>query len=161
MKKLLQKVGTLAWWVTLPALRFYLSRTPRTRAVLQSGGKTVVVKGWLGSGRWALPGGGLHRGEEPLAGVIREVHEETGIVLQPAQMQSLGVELYRNHGIHFQCHYFAVELPEQLPLVAQLLEISDLAWMPSGTLTAKNANPDVLGGLRLAAAKSTRGNLLQ
>lgn len=30
------------------------------------------------SGRWGMPGGGIDAGEEPVAAVVREVHEETG-----------------------------------------------------------------------------------
>jgi len=30
------------------------------------------------SGRWGMPGGGIDEGEEPVAAVVREVHEETG-----------------------------------------------------------------------------------
>ena len=30
------------------------------------------------AGRWTLPGGGVDPGEEPVAAVVREVHEETG-----------------------------------------------------------------------------------
>jgi 8-oxo-dGTP pyrophosphatase MutT (NUDIX family) len=30
------------------------------------------------SGRWGMPGGGIDEGEEPVAAVLREVHEETG-----------------------------------------------------------------------------------
>jgi 8-oxo-dGTP diphosphatase len=30
------------------------------------------------AGRWTLPGGGVDPGEEPVAAVLREVHEETG-----------------------------------------------------------------------------------
>lgn len=44
-----------------------------------------------GAGLWTLPGGGVDPGEEPLAGVVREVHEETGqhIIAGPlVQVQS-------------------------------------------------------------------------
>ena len=30
-------------------------------------------------GSWQLPQGGLHKGEEPIEGVLREILEETGI----------------------------------------------------------------------------------
>ena len=33
----------------------------------------------LDAGYWTLPGGGLNWGEDPLAGVLRELEEETGL----------------------------------------------------------------------------------
>jgi 8-oxo-dGTP pyrophosphatase MutT (NUDIX family) len=39
-----------------------------------------VSPGHLGVGMWTLPGGGLAFGEEPEAGAVREVEEETGLV---------------------------------------------------------------------------------
>ncbi len=44
------------------------------------------------AGRWGLPGGGVEPGEEPVRGVVREVHEETGqhaIVEDLVQVQSM------------------------------------------------------------------------
>jgi ADP-ribose pyrophosphatase YjhB (NUDIX family) len=41
------------------------------------------------SGNWALPGGGVDFGEDPYDGVIREVREETGYVVEPEAL--LGV----------------------------------------------------------------------
>ena len=35
---------------------------------------------------WALPGGLMNRGESPAAGVVREVAEELGIVLDPLSL---------------------------------------------------------------------------
>ena len=34
---------------------------------------------WSGAGEWTLPGGGLHFGESPRDGAIRELAEETGL----------------------------------------------------------------------------------
>jgi 8-oxo-dGTP pyrophosphatase MutT (NUDIX family) len=161
MKKLLQKLGVVAWWLTLPALAVYLSRAARTRAVLHQGGKVVVVKGWLGSGRWTLPGGGLHKGEDPVEGVMREVREETGITVNRSSIRKLAVEPYNNRGIHFTCHYFAAELSEQAALKPQPFEISEVAWVDTQKLNAQNSNPDVLAGVKLAAAKTAAGDLLQ
>jgi 8-oxo-dGTP pyrophosphatase MutT (NUDIX family) len=119
MKKALQRIGILAWWLTLPGLIVYLYGKPRTRVLIASGGKIVVVKGWLSNGKWILPGGGLHRAEEPLAGLLREAREETGLQLEPSDVQATFQEVYRYRGIVFPCHYFAVELPDQLPRTRQ------------------------------------------
>lgn len=35
-------------------------------------------------GMWTLPGGGLEFGEHPESGMIREVEEETGLVVRPS-----------------------------------------------------------------------------
>jgi ADP-ribose pyrophosphatase YjhB (NUDIX family) len=37
-----------------------------------------VSPGYLSVGQWTLPGGGLNFGEEPAAGALRELTEETG-----------------------------------------------------------------------------------
>ena len=61
-------------------------------------------------GRWTLPGGGIDHGEEPREALVREVLEETGLLIVPGQLadepscQFIGaradglVEDY--HGIH-------------------------------------------------------------
>jgi 8-oxo-dGTP pyrophosphatase MutT (NUDIX family) len=155
MNAIWRRIGILAFWATLPALIVYLGRSERTRVVITHGRKVVVVKGWLGSGRWHLPGGGLHKGEAPLAGLLRETAEETGLHLDGAKVQFLFSEQYRHQGMRYFCHYFAAELPEEALLRAQPYEISDLAWVEPTTLNAKNSNPDVLVALAHLKGKSS------
>lgn len=156
MKKLWQKVGVVAFWAVWPALVAYLYRSERTRMAIVSGSKIVVVKGWLGSGKWGLPGGGLHKGEEPLRGVLREVAEETGIRLDVKRVKPLFAEEQRYKGLRFYGHYFLAELPDVAPLKAQFLEIAELAWLDRRELNAKNADPDVLAALRHLAGRQAR-----
>lgn len=67
---------------------------------------TRVADRGPGAGRWTLPGGGLHFGEDPLDGVVREVAEETGLDVVPGRL--LGVrsaviepaEAISGHRIH-------------------------------------------------------------
>lgn len=44
-------------------------------------GRILLVRHTYGSGRWMLPGGGLARGEDPLAAAWRECLEETSCAL--------------------------------------------------------------------------------
>jgi 8-oxo-dGTP pyrophosphatase MutT (NUDIX family) len=54
-------------------------------ALLRADGKLLLVEQRHSPG-WALPGGLLHGGERPADGVVREVAEEVGIVLDPATL---------------------------------------------------------------------------
>jgi 8-oxo-dGTP diphosphatase len=39
-----------------------------------------------GRGRWAVPGGRVEPGEDDATALIREMHEETGLLVQPAEL---------------------------------------------------------------------------
>lgn len=55
---------------------------------------------------WAVPGGMLEPGEEPLACIVREVREELGIDLAPADVTFLGTTT-RSYGVE---HTFTARL---------------------------------------------------
>jgi 8-oxo-dGTP pyrophosphatase MutT (NUDIX family) len=48
--------------------------------------RVLLVRHAYGSGRWMLPGGGLGRGEDPLAAARREFAEEVGCTLTAARV---------------------------------------------------------------------------
>lgn len=48
------------------------------------------------AGRWTLPGGGLDFGERPVDGVVREVHEETGLHVRVEELLDGDAELVRS-----------------------------------------------------------------
>ena len=62
------------WW----PLRL---KTRRVRVIIRSGDEVLLVRNWFGTGRWNLPGGGMHRGETAQAAMIREVREELAVQL--------------------------------------------------------------------------------
>src|SRR5688572_27485111 len=107
-------LGRVGFWVSLPALYIYLRPSRRTRVLVHSEGKVLVVKPWLGSGKWILPGGGLHRHEDSSVGAARELREETGIILPPSRLASAGTVDYRQHGLRFRYEQFIAELPALL-----------------------------------------------
>jgi 8-oxo-dGTP diphosphatase len=138
MKSLWILSGRVAFWVAWPLLFVYLLRGERTRVIIRSNKEILAVKGWLGSGRWILPGGGLHVGEEAVTGAIREVREETGLRLEPAQLQYIGV-FDAEKGLKFRYHLFAVELNTRPSLKAQQFEIIEIAWVPEDILRTSKA----------------------
>lgn len=88
------------------------------------------------AGRWGLPGGGVDPGEEPVAGVVREVHEETG---QHAIVEDL-VQVQSMHWVDEGEDFHAVRLVYRAhcpsPTTAQVVEIDgstgEAAWVHLG-----------------------------
>ncbi len=58
-------------------------------------GRVLLIRHSYGSGNWLLPGGGIGRGEAPLAAGLRELAEETGLALiEPRCLEVLNEPLY-------------------------------------------------------------------
>jgi 8-oxo-dGTP diphosphatase len=54
---------------------------------------TRVAADVPGAGLWTLPGGGLHFGEDPEAGALREVREETGYAAELGELLGIRSEV--------------------------------------------------------------------
>lgn len=52
-------------------------------------GRVLLVRHSYGTGKWMPPGGGIGRGETPVAAAVRELREETGCSLHEASQIAL------------------------------------------------------------------------
>ena len=155
LRRVAQVLGTVAFWLTWPVTFWYFRGSQRTRIFVRSGDKMLMTKGWLSAGKWALPGGGLHAGEQPLDGALRELDEEVGLRLSPADLRVLGQHNVGSRGMVFTAHCFATELPATVPLKLQRHEIAEARWLPLAQLTPANTEPDAW---QLLAEYSPRGD---
>jgi 8-oxo-dGTP pyrophosphatase MutT (NUDIX family) len=77
----------LIWWQL---------RRPRIRGVrilaFDAEDRVLLVRHSYGSGNWMLPGGGLGRNEDAVAGARRELAEEVGCLFDDAQLVELLAE---------------------------------------------------------------------
>lgn len=96
--------------------------------LLVCGDEFLVLRGWLGSGEWGLPGGGLHRGEYSAVGLIREVEEETGLIIRPEQLKYAFEGLYKNRGMRFRYYSYVAVFDNKPSLKRQPREIAEIAW---------------------------------
>jgi ADP-ribose pyrophosphatase YjhB (NUDIX family) len=66
-------------------------------AVVVDEGRVLLVRRGTEplKGHWSLPGGLLELGEPLLAGVVREVREETGLTVEPVELIELLDRIYR------------------------------------------------------------------
>lgn len=153
MKKTVMRLGTAFYWLAWPAYLVYFRLSERTRVLLVAGDEALLLKGWTGNGKWNLAGGGLHKREDPRAGALREVLEETGIRLEPEQLEYLGKEMYRDKGISFTYHVFVGTVDRSQQLTRQRHEIADIQWMAVADLTSRTASQEVLACVRAARSK--------
>jgi 8-oxo-dGTP pyrophosphatase MutT (NUDIX family) len=100
-----------------------------------------------GQDHWDLPKGGAGPGEPPLLAALRETREETGLLLDAADLLDLGRLPYRPRK---DLHLFATRLP-RLPLNglhcesrfsqggtgARLPEMDGFAWVPFAEVAAR------------------------
>lgn len=93
----------------LGANRFETFTKTRTgcRAVILREGK-ILLSHETGTGWWLVPGGGLEPGETPEECCIREVEEETGVLVKPLRPFLTLYEYYEEY--RYISHYFICEI---------------------------------------------------
>jgi len=82
-------VGRVIYLLAWPVSYVYLRSSHRTRVVVSSKDKILVVKNIIGKNEWGLPGGGLHKNERSIDGAIRELYEETGIKMAASDLKPI------------------------------------------------------------------------
>jgi 8-oxo-dGTP pyrophosphatase MutT (NUDIX family) len=147
--RFLERIGIVGFYLAWPAFFVYLSRSERTRVIIVCQGKVLVVRNWLSDGRWSLPGGGLHKGEDPRLGAIRELFEETGIRIESDHLIELGTGRWQLHGLGYTFRSYVVCLDTEPQLHRQHIEISRLVWKQANELTPRQTSPDVLMSLAM------------
>lgn len=152
-------IGRLAFYVTWPGIWLVIKLTPpRSRVIIIHDNRVLVLRDWLGTGVWSLPGGGLHRGEDPRAGAVREVKEEAGIALAADQLNDLGRYKIRSSGTMTRYEVFWVKLVDEPTLHLQAGEIAGAQWIPLDEL---DVTPLSDSARALLQAFSTRTNLVK
>jgi len=78
---------------------------------------------------WDTPGGGLRRGEDPARGAVRELAEETGVVVDPARLRARATLRFVQEGRWITHHLFELRLAGRPAVRARAGEIAQVAWL--------------------------------
>lgn len=130
-------VGRILYFSLFPLLRLHLSFSKNTRAygAIEHEGKVLIVKNWIGSGRWSFPGGGGHDGEALDETLRREIHEEIGINIDK-KMVKLLFKGERKRKIGSKKYViFHINQKEKPSIFINKLEIVDSKWVDIKDLT--------------------------
>lgn len=79
------------------------------------------------SGLWGIPGGKLFKGENPAKGLLREIEEETGLVLIEEDIHYDEKLYVVSETSQFIFHTFKMTF-EKLPLIVMSEEHQDYGW---------------------------------
>ena len=96
----------------LGANRFdnYTKTRDGSRAIIIQDGKILLshekISGW-----WLIPGGGMEVGETPKDCVVREVEEETGLIVSPTEHFLILHEYYEEY--RYTSYYFVCEVTSE------------------------------------------------
>jgi len=114
--------GLRVWW--------FVGR-PRTRGVKcvvrGQAGQVLFVRHTYGPrDQWELPGGGLRRGEDPAAGVRREIREELGVELD--RLREAGRAEVVGYGKRTDIVCFEGDVPAGAALRVDPGELAEVRW---------------------------------
>ena len=106
--------------------------------------RIALVKG--ATGKWSFPKGHMENTETALGCAARELHEETGIHLETANVVPLGYRKFSKEG----GGYFVYRFTEEPTLVARnSTEITDGGWFSEEEIRAMPCNKDINSFLSL------------
>ncbi|MBM6617792.1 NUDIX hydrolase [Bacillus suaedaesalsae] len=84
-------------------------------AIFDNDERILLTKINYGSGNWTLPGGHLEKNESPIEGVIREVFEETGCIVEVENLICV----------------YSSPLKDDLVLLFKVKLIDQIKWRPN------------------------------
>ncbi len=111
----------------------------RTRALVRSGDHILLIQNFTNADRWTLPGGGYARGETSAECLVRELHEELRLSLQPSDFHSPSehTERHEHRTWHYDCLIVDLDTIPELRLSCELLRAQ---WFHIDNLP-KNRSP--------------------
>ncbi len=112
------------------------------------------LKGW-----WSLPGGALETGERLADGIRREVMEETGLEVRPAEVFTIFERIMPDGNGRTEYHYVLVDYVCEITggTLCAGSDVASLAWVTEGELANYQLTEGTLGVILDAFRKRGSG----
>ena len=126
-RKRYERTGKYLYKIIRPVWRIVARNRPRCRVLLIDGTRVLLVRNWLGSQRWRLPGGGRKSHETPGQAVLRELDEELNLKLSEDQLQFMGSKSIKDTSAQILAEFFVVDASGLTPKLNPR-EIIEMQW---------------------------------
>ena len=106
------------------------------KAIIEKDNKVLITR-YPTDTEWDLPGGRIHRGEKPAAGLAREIQEELGAaaaVGAPFFVDTFGAQ--EGDPRYYVVFRAALQNPNQ-PLILQEEEVAEVYWIGKDEIESK------------------------
>lgn len=99
-------------------------------------------------GLWSLPGGSIELGETAREAVVREVAEETGLIIEPTSIAGIRDVIAREDG-KILFHYVIISFYATVisGTLAPASDAAELRWIPVGELPCYETTPGLIDWL--------------
>lgn len=153
LKSTYSLIGRMTYQAVLPILRLYLKRTTRAYLVILCKDEILVIKSWLNSGAWHLPGGGLRKNEMAGEAIRRELLEEVGVELPISTLRPLASGIWKTRNLNYRYEILKTELDQKPDLKLRRPEILDAKWFKLDKISKENIPIEIALALRKMQAK--------
>lgn len=123
-----EKINRFGFLLLQPFVGLMISGTKRTRALMICDEELLLVRGWLGSQRWNMPGGGTHKGEKSKKGLKRELREELDISIQQKHLKQILKIKQDEHGARFEAIIYQINLQSKPNFKIRKSELIEAGW---------------------------------
>jgi 8-oxo-dGTP diphosphatase len=124
----------------------YENSRPCASAVVVHDGRVLLAKRAVEplKGYWDIPGGFLEAGEDPEAGAVRELLEETGLSIVPRELLGMWIDRYGDgpDSVFTLNIYYLAESPDGEPRAHD--DVDELRWFLPIELPTEMAFPHSL-----------------
>ena len=141
--------GKLVYFFGYPLFRILIRGTTRAYIAICYENEILLTKNWLGSQKkWRLPGGGVHKNEDLVIAIQRELKEEVGITVEPKDLKQLTTE---SVAAQFKYEFYIFTyFPDKKPItVPDEREILVTEWVTKDTLKDHYLSEESTVALRL------------
>jgi 8-oxo-dGTP diphosphatase len=109
-------------------------------------------------GEWSIPGGLVELGEKLVDAVKREIHEETGLLIEPGEVLELFDSIWRDAEGRCQYHYVLVDYLCQFTggELQAATDVSDVRWATEPELASFNLRPATESVIRKGFSKAAK-----
>ena len=107
-------------------------------------------------GEWSVPGGMLELGEKLKDGIVREVQEETGLVVEPTEVIEVIDSIFADPDGRTRYHYVLIDYLCSVISGEALAatDVSEVRWVRASELDSLNLRPITLAVIRKGLERS-------